>query len=120
VLNTQDDQRAEFAFAQLHDPSAFGGRFGPRSVHVAEPSFDPEGYWRGTVWPQLNYLFWVAARRHGQEELATWLAERSVRVVLNQGFPEYWKPDTGAGLGAIPQSWATLVLAMTSRERPGH
>jgi hypothetical protein len=28
------------------------------------------------------------------------------------GFAEYWDPDTGAGLGAAPQSWTALAAVV--------
>ena len=31
------------------------------------------------------------------------------------GLAEYWNPDTGAGLGAIPQSWSGLALVLAKR-----
>ena len=29
-------------------------------MHRGEPVFDPEGYWRGSAWPQLTYLLTLA------------------------------------------------------------
>jgi hypothetical protein len=100
-------------FAQLRDPSAFGGAYGPTTVHRSEPAFDPTGYWRGPAWPQLTYLFWVAARRRGRPE-AIWLGQQLVRGAQRSGFAEYWNPDSGAGLGARPQSWTGLAAVVIS------
>ena len=104
LLPTLLGLRAE-ASAQLTDAGAFGGPFGPSGVHRAEPVFDPQAYWRGPSWPQLDYLLWVA----GADVAATTVAgsERS-------GLAEYWDPDTGRGLGAIPQSWTGLALVMAN------
>lgn len=102
------------AMAQLTDPTAFGARFGPSGVHRAEPSFDPASYWRGAAWPQLSYLSWRAARWAGDgvTELSLQNALTSAAVV--SGFSEYWEPDSGASLGAAPQSWSTLACVVAS------
>jgi glycogen debranching enzyme len=101
-------------FAALRDPSAFGGACGPAQVHRAEPVFDAAAYWRGPAWPQLTYLFWVAARRLGRDADAAWLRDALVRGAATSGFAEYWHPDTGVGLGAVPQSWAGLAAVVAT------
>jgi len=107
TLVSDGPRRAE-VFAQLGDPAAFGGRYGPPAVHRAEPAYDPGSYWRGPCWPQLTYLLWVAGAPVG---------ERLVAGALASGLAEYWDPDTGAGLGAVPQSWAGLALLAESPAR---
>jgi hypothetical protein len=102
------------AFGQLHDATGFGGDCGPAQVHRAEPSFDPTTYWRGPAWPQLSYLFWLAARRRGRTDDARALRDATVRGALRSGLAEYWHPDSGAGLGAVPQSWTGLAAVMAA------
>jgi hypothetical protein len=91
------------------DPRVFGGACGPAGTRRNDPAFEPDRYWRGPAWPPLTYLLWVAARRHGHESAAGRLAACLRRGAERSGFAEYWHPDTGAGLGAIPQSWAALA-----------
>jgi glycogen debranching enzyme len=100
------------AFGQLHDETAFGAPCGPRQVHRAEPAYDPARYWRGPAWPQLSYLLWVAARRHGRTAEAGRLAAATVAGATASGLAEYWHPDTGEGYGAVPQSWTGLAAVM--------
>ncbi len=95
-------RRAE-ALGQFDDDAAFGGRFGPPAVHRAEPSFDPRSYWRGPVWPQLTYLLALAGAPVG---------DRLVAGAVASGLAEYWHPDSGEGLGAVPQSWAGLAVVV--------
>lgn len=97
----------------LGDPAGLGGAFGPAGTDRREPAYDPTGYWRGPVWPQVTYLLWLAARRQGHPLAAT-LAEGLVAGATRSGLAEYWHPDTGEGLGAIPQSWAGLALLVGS------
>jgi hypothetical protein len=93
--------RRDEVVEQLIDDRAFGGRCGPPAVHRREPSFDPEGYWRGSAWPQLTYLLHLAGAPVG---------ERLVEGARTSGLAEHWHPDSGRGLGAIPQSWTGLAL----------
>jgi hypothetical protein len=95
----------------LVDPAAHGGRAGPTSVHRDEPTFRPNRYWRGSVWPQLGYLSWVAATRCASSEVARSLSTMVTAGAWSSGWAEHWDADTGAGLGAAPQSWTGLVVA---------
>lgn len=113
VLDGVDDAAViDDVFAQLRDPDAFGGACGPAQVHAAEPVRDPDGYWRGAAWPQLTYLFWVAARRLGRSDDAAALAHALVAGATASGFAEYWHPVTGAPGGAAPQSWTALAAVV--------
>ncbi|MEQ8717198.1 MAG: hypothetical protein RIE08_06270 [Acidimicrobiales bacterium] len=101
--------RVGSAARDLVEPDAFGSPWGPSGVHRAESSFDPVTYWRGPVWPQLGYLAWLALERLGRSAEAAVVAQGVVAGATASGFAEYWDPDTGGGLGAIPQSWSALA-----------
>ncbi len=125
LLATLVDRRpgpVDRAAAELADPTAFGARFGPTQVHRGEPTFDPSAYWRGATWPQVNYLHWMSAlearRDAGRRAEADRLAASTLAGAVASGLAEYWHPDTGDGLGAIPQSWTGLVLVMTRPPPP--
>jgi hypothetical protein len=96
--------------ASLFEPDGFGTAFGPAGVHVAEPSFAPGAYWRGSVWPQVLYLLVVAAGRRGQPAVAERLRHALRRGVVASDLAEHWDAVTGAGLGARPQGWAGLTI----------
>ncbi|WP_051479059.1 trehalase family glycosidase [Arthrobacter sp. H5] len=115
ALVTTDRTKAEAALNQLEDPARFGSDYGPTNVARTHPSYDPGTYWRGTAWPPLNYLFWLAELRWGRTEAAGRLSDRTVRAAVESGWAEYWNPETGEGLGAIPQSWTGLVVAMLEK-----
>ena len=99
-------------FAQLTDPVAFGAPCGPRGVHLEEPTFDPRRYWRGPAWPQLTYLLWVAASKAGETVVCSSLVRSMVAGAVRSGFAEYWEPESGEPLGAVPQSWTALSCVM--------
>ncbi len=112
LLVVPESGQLDAGFSALVAPEAYGGPFGPAGVHRGEAMFAPDTYWRGPAWPQLSYLLWVAARRDGRFELAAQIARQTVDGAAVSNWAEYWNPDTGAGLGAIPQSWATLAVVM--------
>jgi glycogen debranching enzyme len=101
---------ADAAWATIMDARAVAGEYGPRGVDRREPTYRPDQYWRGPCWPQLGYLLWLAARGHDRPIEATALAETTRQGAIRSGLAEYWNADTGAGLGAIPQSWAGIAL----------
>lgn len=106
--------RAPAVLALACDDAAYGGACGPAGVHRSEPAFRPRAYWRGSAWPQLTYLLWVAARRSGSFDAARDLAARLVRGAGRSGLAEHWDPDDGTGLGAAPQSWAGLAAVVST------
>lgn len=112
VLVERDPAVLDAVFSQLLDPRAFGGGCGPAGVHRDEPTFAARTYWRGPAWPQLTYLFRVAARRHGRDRDARAFADMLVRSAITSGWAEYWDADDGTGLGAAPQSWAALAAVV--------
>jgi hypothetical protein len=85
---------------------------GLRYLPAGHPLYTPEGYWRGSAWPQLDFLAVQACRRWGQDDLAAQLADRAKRGIIQSGWAEHRNPETGRGLGARPQTWASLAAAM--------
>jgi len=118
LLVTRDPQRRVEVARSLIDPPAHGSRHGPLGVHRDEPSFAADAYWRGPVWPQITYLLWLALSRSGSS-IESVVAEELVRSMVSgattSGLSEYWNGDSGRGLGAVPQCWSGLVVAMAPK-----
>lgn len=124
ALGDRDESRLGAVVAQLTDPAAFGGPFGPAQVHAAEPTRASGTYWRGPSWPQLDYLMWLAVRAAGSTGLeavggpkgsgqaSEAIARGTVRGATGSGWSEYWDSEDGRGGGASPQSWTTLAALM--------
>ncbi len=69
--------QTESLMAHLADPHTFGGDPGLPGVTRDDPAFPDNSYWRGRVWPPLNYWVWQGLRRTGRRAEAGALAERS-------------------------------------------
>ncbi len=81
-------------------------------------TFAPDTYWRGNVWPCINWLIFQGLRRYGYDELAHELAARSLALLEQSGFWEYYHPLSGQGLGGGIFSWAAVILDMTASAVP--
>jgi hypothetical protein len=112
ALVSRRPDRVAAALAAALDDRRYGGACGPAGVHRDEPAFAARTYWRGPAWPPLTYLLWLAARRAGDGDAAGRLAAMAGSGAVASGLAEYWDADDGTGLGAVPQSWAGLAVAM--------
>lgn len=82
----------------------------PPSVSPASPAFRPEAYWRGPVWPIMNWYLSYAAIRRDDPELAASIRAEGLRQLGDDGsFAEYYQPLTGEPLGARRQSWTAMA-----------
>ncbi len=111
LLVTDDADHAGRALRHLGDEARFLAPYGVRFVAADEPTYRPDGYWRGASWPQMNYLAWLAAARWGRTGLAEAIAARATAGTRASGFSEYWNPETGRACGATPQTWAAVAAA---------
>jgi len=68
------------------------------------------------VWLSVNWLIWRGLRRYGYHEIAHDLVARTLTLVKNHGFHEYFNPMTGDGYGPSQQSWTTVILDMALTE----
>ncbi|HLK78363.1 MAG TPA: glycoside hydrolase 100 family protein [Streptosporangiaceae bacterium] len=112
ALGSVSRDRALACLDQIRDPARFSAPWGLRYLPAADPVYQPDAYWRGPAWPQLEFLAVQAARRWGQDDLADQIADRAKQAIVRSGWAEYWNPETGAGHGARPQTWAALAAAI--------
>jgi len=80
------------------------------STSPESKDFRPRQYWRGPVWPVLNWLFSWAAARYGLAELSCTLQTEGLRQAGDCTFAEYYEPFTGEPLGSRAQSWTSAVV----------
>jgi len=70
--------------------------------------------WRGPCSMNTNWLLAQGLRRHGRDDLADELAERSRLLVERGGFNEFYDPLDGRPVGAKNFGWATLVCDLSA------
>jgi glucosylglycerate hydrolase len=75
------------------------------------PGFQRRSYWRGPVWPVMNWLFWWGLRQQGEQGRAEELRQANLRLLMEptSRFAEYLEPYTGEPLGSTDQSWTAAV-----------
>lgn len=84
----------------------------------AADMFDPQRYWCGPVWPQMNYLVSMGLAEQGQDALANAVRENMTDLIRQSGFHECFNPITGDGCLGTDFSWtAAIWLAWASPNR---
>jgi hypothetical protein len=82
------------------------------STSLASPDYRPRTYWRGPVWPVLNWFFAWALRGQGDTEAYEQLRSGSLEQLSDLAFGEYYEPTTGEPLGSHDQSWTAAVALL--------
>jgi glycogen debranching enzyme len=81
------------------------------SLPPDDPQFEPTLYWRGPVWPILNWVLYRGLVRYGYGELAARVRGAMIGLARGAGFWEHYNPTTGRGHGGDQFAWtAGLVL----------
>lgn len=81
----------------------------PPTLSPDDPGYQPHAYWRGPIWPVMNWLFWWAVSRHGELAVARLWREQGLAQLGDLRFGEYYDPTTGDPLGSHDQSWSAAV-----------
>lgn len=106
-------KEAEFVIEKyLLNKKEFAASFMVPTVSLSEPSFSPDGFWRGPVWIAVNWFIVKGLQKYGYNDLAKRIKEDSIKLIEKSGFREHFNPLTGKGLGAKDFTWAGLILDM--------
>jgi glycogen debranching enzyme len=113
-------ERAAFLVGRLHDFSVAvepAGRAVP-SLGTDDPSFEAIRYWRGPVWPIVNWVAYRGLRRNGYDESAAELRAGMLELARREGFWEHYNPLTGHGQGGEQFAWsAGLILDLLAAQQ---
>ncbi|MFT8484078.1 MULTISPECIES: MGH1-like glycoside hydrolase domain-containing protein [Gluconobacter] len=85
ICGAATPEQAQFLIGHLSDPERFGGPYMIPNVSRDDPAFADNVYWRGRIWPNVNYFVWHGLRRYGFLAEASMLAERSM-ALFNQSW----------------------------------
>ena len=87
------------------------------SLAPDDPGYVPTRYWRGPIWPILNWVLQRGLDRYGYATLAAEVRRALIDLSGRSGFWEHYSPATGAGHGGENFAWtAGLVLDVLSTE----
>ncbi len=113
IAGVPSGERARRMVDVLRDPARFWGEWVLPTISRDDPAFDDQQYWRGSIWPPMNYLVLQGLRRYGFDELASELAWKGALMFLadrrRTGFcRENFDARSGRGRGRRFQSWGPL------------
>ena len=80
VAGAASRAQARALLGWLKDPRRFGGRFALPSVSRDDPACGDNVYWRGRIWPPLNFMVYQGLRRYGFDTEAAALARGSYEM----------------------------------------
>ncbi len=92
------------------------------SFDVDSPLFDSKRYWRGPIWPQMNWMIFHGLKKYGFDKTAAIAKSDLIELVSQHGFYEYFESQKSlaknmtSGYGGGDFSWTaacTLDLLKT-------
>ncbi len=98
-------QRAERMMREhFFNPEEFYGSYMLPSIARNDPAYPEQDYWRGRIWAPMNYLVYLALRKHELREPCRVLAEKSRELLLGEWqahghVHENYCGNTGRGCG---------------------
>jgi len=80
------DARRAAAMVEGHllNPAELGGEYMLPSIARSDPSFPRQGYWKGAVWPPLNFLVYLGLRNYDLPQARRELATKSMGIFLHE------------------------------------
>ncbi|MFQ5649513.1 MAG: trehalase family glycosidase [bacterium] len=106
------ESQAHLIVERLRGSFARDGFYLCPTVMPEQNEFEPQRYWRGPVWININWLLFHGLRQYGFERFAKRVADDSLVLVQKYGFHEYFDPRKGAGggYGASGFSWTAALI----------
>lgn len=86
------------------------------SFDVDSPLFDSKRYWRGPIWPQMNWMVYQGLKSYGFDETAAIVKNDLLELVDKLGFYEYFESQKSIvktlkkGYGGDQFSWTASSI----------
>lgn len=114
---TTREQAERLIKDHLTDPDQFWRTYGIPSLSATDPFYEPQGYWNGPVWVELNYLVFRGLLDYGYVDLAREMASRIFETVIHHlktdhTFWEFYSPDELWGGHHQTYIWTGIVARM--------
>jgi hypothetical protein len=108
-----EKQAAELV-RQLTDPSLFWSKYPVPTSAMDEPTFRPDGFWRGDMWPPTDYLIALGLNRYGYYGVARELADKLLELVKKYDGHAYERYNgvEGHGLGVKDYCWGVTTWSI--------
>ncbi len=125
ICGAATPDQAAWLLEHLADPATFGGRLVIPGTTRDDPAARDNTYWRGRIWPPLNYLVWQGLRRAGHRAQASTLARQSLELFRaawteRRLCPENYNAETGEPMDQPDTegfySWGALMPVMAVGE----
>jgi len=99
---------------QLTDPSLFWSKYPITTSAMDEPTFKPNGFWRGDMWPPTNYLIALGLNRYGYYDISKELADKMLELVKKYDGHSYERYNgvEGTDLGVKDYCWGVAIWSM--------
>lgn len=111
------EERAAGIVKMLTAETKFWPRWPVPSVPVHSPYFSEKRYWQGPTWVNTNWFVIEGLKQYGFDELADELRAKTLKMVADNGFYEYFSPLHGTGYGTAGFSW-TAALFIDLKKSP--
>ena len=97
-----DKDQMDRIVGYFYDTNKFYGEWILPSTTRDDPLFLDQKYWRGAIWPPLNFLTYLSLRKSGYYRASSELSERSLELIMtewnNKGYvSENYSSITGTG-----------------------
>lgn len=88
------------------------------SYSATATDFDAKRYWRGPLWPNVNWLLYHGFKRYGFDQLADTIKSQTIYLIEKYGMFEYFDPtpetlhtknENKKGLGGENFSWTAAI-----------
>ena len=78
------------------------------SISSRHKSFEEKRYWRGPVWINCNWIIYQGLKNK-DKKFAEIIRKKTINLVENKKFREYYSCKTGLGMGAKNFSWSAAL-----------
>ncbi len=102
MADVPSKKKANQMLNSFYDEEKLGGEFILPSIARNDPLFEKQRYWKGAIWPPLNFLTYLSFRQAGFHKAASELADKSLQMFMSEwrrkGFvSENYSAITGTG-----------------------